>query len=151
MKSIKPKPIYLFLLIVLQFSKKPAIAMVMEGGSGSISTTDDSCNKDKCLILCKKLQPEAEAVCSSTHIGFCECKFNIPCLICSLVCKKAGLEAECDEDHGCRCSVKPEVCPPWDCSESCKNDPIAKTCSIMTAVACLKYGPMHFCTCLCTK
>ncbi|KAL3288804.1 hypothetical protein HHI36_003237 [Cryptolaemus montrouzieri] len=150
MKSIKPKPFYLFLLTVLQFSNKPVIAMVMVRGSGSISTTETSCDQDKCQILCKKIQPEATAVCSSTHIGLCDCRFNIPCLKCNLGCKVAGMDGECDKDRGCRCSVKPEVCPLGDCTKPCKDDLAGKTCLSTPPVSCMKYGPIKVCNCFCS-
>lgn len=113
------------------------------------------CDETMCSNVCN--------VChlpGGTCIGnACDCFYGKNCtemvdMICDVACDKLELKGECDEDGHCICKAELEPCPPWDCEEQCLEDPRAAECEamwgIVTPIACLKYGPVRTCGCLCT-
>lgn len=90
----------------------------------------------------------------------CDCSYGKKCsemvkLTCKLACKEIGLDGTCLQNDLCFCRAQLKVCLPSKCTQQCLADPRAKECQaaggFVTAIACLQYGDVQTCGCLCTR
>lgn len=113
------------------------------------------CDSTMCTNVCEK-ETSGDGTCNGNS---CDCSYGKNCsamveVTCGIACKGLDLDGECDENGQCICKAELEPCPLWDCEEQCLEDPRAVECELMfgvvTPVACLEYGPIRTCGCLCT-
>lgn len=116
------------------------------------------CDPDMCNTVCQNRHMGS----GTCHGGSCDCSSGKKCselldITCDAFCQLYKLKGECDADH-CVCKAELELCKVdgWaECEESCEEDPRGKACvasgGIVSVIACLEYGPITTCGCLCTR
>jgi len=121
----------------------------------TINEAQGQCNEERCDVICNQLD---------FGVGFCDvnecvCSNSKKCseLIdetCDMTCHKIRLPGKCDDNDLCTCTAKVVSCWPLECQHQCLTDPRAADCEaqggFVTALACLKYGWIKTCGCLCT-
>lgn len=116
----------------------------------TIYKVQSECNPTFCSGVCIKKGFPA----GNCNGDSCDCSFGKKCSImkiaCAAVCKKEGWEGLCIDDF-CICRPPLKVCPPWNCTEQCLDDPRAKGCILVIPIACMTYGDMRTCICNCYK
>lgn len=113
-----------------------------------IHKAQSDCDPQMCNNVCEPMS----GICNGNS---CDCSTNKKCsemkeLTCDVFCKQFKLEGECDDD-GCICKAELGFCTPilGDCEESCREDPRARECLWVNAIACVEYGPIETCVCEC--
>lgn len=121
----------------------------------AIAKAQTDCDATMCSNVCKK-ETSGDGTCNGNS---CDCSYGKKCsalvdVTCGIACKVFKMDGECDENDQCICKAELEPCPVWDCEEQCLEDPRAWECElafgVVTPVACLEYGPIRTCGCLCT-
>lgn len=114
------------------------------------------------LVTCAKGQCDADtcnAVCQSFDLNGtcrgneCDCSLDKNCLdvVCDTACGVFDLKGECDDNDRCFCKAELEMCKSdnWiDCENGCVEH-APPECIFVHAGACLKYGPVLTCGCIC--
>lgn len=121
----------------------------------TIHRAQSECNPQMCNNVCTGIGLDG-GVCNGNE---CDCKYGEKCsklieLSCDYLCDKLELKGECDKNDSCICKAELEICLPFKCQEQCEEDPRAAEChsigGVVTAIGCIKYGPIKTCGCLCT-
>lgn len=113
------------------------------------------CDPQMCSNVCGAFG--LNGTCKATE---CDCSYDKKCsmmvdTICDVACDKLHLKGECDDDGYCICKAELEPCAISECYEQCLDDPRALECEsaggVVTPIACVEYGPLRTCGCLCTR
>lgn len=113
-----------------------------------------TCDQTMCEHVCEGFN--MHGTCKGNE---CDCSKNEKCVAliektCEYLCNKLELKGVCDANGYCICKAELEICYPWKCQEQCLEDPRAMACEaaggVVTAIGCLKYGPVRTCLCQCT-
>lgn len=115
----------------------------------SICQIKSDCDIETCKNVCEIFHMNG-----TCHGNECDCSSDKNCLdiVCDKVCGVVDLDGECDENNQCICKAELHFCSgeDWEkCNESCHEDSRAKGCLFVETVACLKYGPVLTCGCIC--
>lgn len=106
------------------------------------------CDEKACTETCKKFGLDGKC----NVIDKCDCDSGQSCInmICKAFCEPFDLKGECIA-HQCICRAELELCYPneWSqCEIGCwEHKP--PQCIYVQVEACLKYGPVLNCDCLC--
>lgn len=124
----------------------------------AIAKAQTDCDATMCSNVCKK-EARGDGTCNGNS---CDCLYSKKCselwyMSCELACKGFNMDGGCNENDQCICKAELNPCPAWHCMEQCVQDPRAWECEFTEAsigavqpVACLEYGPIQTCGCLCT-
>ena len=120
----------------------------------TIHNVKSECDSTMCTNVCRNKGFPA----GNCNGNACDCSYGKKCsamvkLTCKLACKRFDLNGVSLQDF-CFCRASIKFCFPMECLQQCLDDPRAKECQaaggIVTPVACLKYGDVRTCGCLCT-
>lgn len=112
------------------------------------------CNQEICSNACGVWN--LNGTCKGNE---CYCSYGKKCsamieTICEVACDQLDLSGECNDDGYCVCKAELEPCEIFECEEQCLADPRAIECEalggVVTPTACIEYGPIRTCLCLCT-
>lgn len=118
----------------------------------TIHEAQSQCNGEMCNVICTELD-SGPGFCDGNE---CDCSTSKKCSewACDKICDQIKLQGKCDDNGMCTCTAKLVPCMAWDCVKQCLEDPRTAQCEaqggFVTPIACMKYGWIRTCGCLCT-